>query len=209
MYHSIVDYIKKAIIDFCISLKLKRFKERIILKISKMSFESGNSNLSDNTERRQPVLSSILVYLQKNDHADDILSINRLQNGQFRATFRHATINREYVTEIDSIDNLIEYFDTFMMMTVIDRESYDYIQVDIPGMPAVMIRPCRRDWDTLYYRIKNYKNHLNAEKEYKEFYEDTRGRNQHQAQLQKQKLTKKEMEIQRQLETRPRFRNIF
>jgi len=127
---------------------------------------------SQPTRGKVPVLASIVIYLQKNSKPDDILYIYHLNNGTFRATFENRTINRDYITVIENCNNMIDYLDAFVTMTLVDRDGYDFIQVDIPGLPTAMIRPCRSDWDTIYYRLRSYLRNVtetqeNWPKEYK------------------------------------------
>lgn len=125
-------------------------------------------------QAKPPVMAPIIIYLQKNTRADDILYIHRFNNGLFRATFKNRTVGREHMTEFDNFNNMIEYLDTFIMMTMVDRDGYDFIQVNVPGLPAVLIRPSRSDWNFIFHRVRSYLSNTtetqnNWPKEYSEY----------------------------------------
>lgn len=114
---------------------------------------------------------SIVFYLQTYDKRDDVLIVTRLHQNRFRADFKNTTIGRNYVTQFESVDALMNYLDTFMIMSVIDTEGFDFMQIDIPGLPAVIIRPNRRDWEMVYNRLYDYFEAVNKSNAYwpKEF----------------------------------------
>jgi hypothetical protein len=95
----------------------------------------------------------IIIYLQTNDRPDDILIINRITSKLFRASFVSNTVGYKFQQNLFGYNELIQYLDTFMMLQACDRQACEYIQVDIPGMPAIMIKPTRSDWNDIYKHV--------------------------------------------------------
>ena len=124
------------------------------------------------TQVKQPSLATIIFYLQKNNNPDDVLIVHRLHNGRYRATFKNSTVGLDYITDIETYQDLVKYLDNFMMFVIYDRDGCDFVQIDIPGLPTILIRPYKRDWDSVYYRVRDYlysvsKTTFNWPKEYR------------------------------------------
>lgn len=108
------------------------------------------------TQVKQPSLATIIFYLQKNNHPDDILMVHRLHNGHYRAKFKNNTVGYDYITEIETYHDLVKYLDNFMMFAVCDRDGCSLVQIDMPGLPTILIRPYKKDWDLVYSHVRNY-----------------------------------------------------
>jgi len=99
---------------------------------------------------------TILVYLQSYNREDDVLQINRLKSGGYRAVFKNYTVGRVFEQYFEDDVLLLRYLDTFMLIQQVDTHPYAFIQLDLPGMPAVVMRPSKIAWDSIYNLVKKY-----------------------------------------------------
>ena len=98
----------------------------------------------------------MVIYLQFHNQKDDTVVINREPTGQFRSTFYNNSIGRGYKQVHTTYENLMQYLDSFMMLNVFDMESCDFVQIDIPGLPAIVIRPTQHAWESVLPYIRRY-----------------------------------------------------
>jgi len=98
----------------------------------------------------------IIFYLQTHDQSDDVLFIKRKDNGGYRATFHNRTVQRGFIQDLTGYSELIQYLESFMMLQVMDREACDFIQIDVPGLPAIIIKPHVREWDDVFPHIRRH-----------------------------------------------------
>ncbi|NDG33472.1 hypothetical protein EB118_25885, partial [bacterium] len=98
--------------------------------------------------------SPIMVYLQKYDQKDDILVIHRLSSSVFNASFYSHSAGYKFNQRLTSCDELIDYLDTFMTLQVSDHCACDFIQLDIPGMPAIILKPRWQEWQNVWPQVR-------------------------------------------------------
>lgn len=95
----------------------------------------------------------IVIYLQTNDHHDDVLIIRKMSPDNYSATFYNHTVSCGTFQNIDGYDNLIQYLDSFIILQTCDKKGCEYIQIEVPGMPAIIIYPTRSHWDNIFPSI--------------------------------------------------------
>lgn len=98
----------------------------------------------------------LMVYLQNYNRQDDVLLVNRTKSGGYHAIFKNYTINRVFEQYFEDVDALFRYLDTFMLIQQVDTQPYSFIQIDLPGMPTVVMRPSKSEWNSVYGLVKSY-----------------------------------------------------
>jgi hypothetical protein len=99
---------------------------------------------------------SLMIYLQSFNRQDDVLQVNRLKSGGYRAIFKNYTVGRVFEQYFEDYDSLLQYLDTFILIQQVDTQPYAFIQIDLPGMPTVVMRPQKSEWNSVYQLVKQY-----------------------------------------------------
>lgn len=98
----------------------------------------------------------LVIYLQSYYREDDVLILSRLKTGGYRSVFRNNTVGRIYEQYFEDEEAVIRYIDTFILIQEVDSSPYAYIQVDLPGMPTILMRNYRSDWNRIFNRVRDY-----------------------------------------------------
>lgn len=99
---------------------------------------------------------TLMVYLQSYNREDDVLAISRQKSGGYRAIFKNYTVGRVTEQYFEDETALLRYLDTFILIQQVDTDPYAFIQIDLPGMPAIVMRPYKYEWNKVYSLVREY-----------------------------------------------------
>lgn len=104
--------------------------------------------------------SGVHIFLRKTGQKDDLLRISCDPNSNgYLVTLDQYTVGNHSEVVMPYMTDVTRYLDKFIDFLLIDTQPYEYYQVDVPGLPAVIvtITGLRYNRDLFYDAVRDLK----------------------------------------------------